>query len=106
MTSKLSPASSPGAAPAAGERRASLGTIPDYAFPGPGVRIIGTTPGSPAEKAGLRGGDIIVKLGEATIGSMREFSDALKAFWPGETVNVSYQRDGQTKYTHATLVAR
>ena len=106
LTSKLSAASSPGAAPAAGERRVSLGTIPDYAFPGPGVRITGTTAGSPAEKAGLRGGDIIVKLGDTAVSTMREFSEALKGFAPGAKVGVTYQRDGQTKTVEATLVAR
>jgi S1-C subfamily serine protease len=83
-----------------------LGSIPDYAFPGPGVRITGTVPGSPAEKAGLQAGDVIVKLGDKPIASMRDFSDALKAFVPGEKVAVTYQRDGQTKTTETTLVAR
>jgi len=83
-----------------------FGTIPDYAFPGPGVRVTGTMPGSPAEKAGLRSGDIVVKLGDKAIESMRDFSDALKAFTPGAKVTVTYQRDGQTKTAEATLVAR
>ncbi len=106
LTSKLQGAATPGAAPSAGERRVSLGTIPDYAFPGPGVRITGTTPGSPAEKAGLQEGDVVVKLGETPIGSMRDFSEALKALAPGEKVTVTYQREGQTRTVEATLVAR
>ncbi len=106
LTSKVSTSSSPGPSPAAGERRVSLGTIPDYAFAGPGVRITGTTPGSPAEKAGLREGDIIVKIGDETVGSMREFADALKAFAPGAQVTVTYRREGQTRSVEATLVAR
>jgi hypothetical protein len=106
LTAKLASGASPTAAPAAGERRVSLGSIPDYAFSGPGVRITGTTPGSPAEKAGLQQGDVIVKLGEAAINSMRDFSEALKAFAPGAKVTVTYQRDGQTRTAEATLVAR
>jgi hypothetical protein len=106
LTSKLSAGTSPGTAPAAGERRVSLGTIPDYAFPGPGVRITGTTPGSPAGDAGLQEGDVIVKLGDTTIGSMRDFSEALKAFAPGAKLTVTYRRDGQTRTAKATLVAR
>jgi len=106
LTSKLQGAATPGAAPSAGERRVSLGTIPDYAFPGPGVRITGTTPGSPAEKAGLQQGDVVVSLGDKTIGSMRDFSEALKALAPGEKVTVTYQREGQTRTVEATLVAR
>jgi hypothetical protein len=106
LTSKVSIASSPGATPAAGERRVSLGTIPDYAFAGPGVRITGTMPGSPAEKAGLQTGDVVMKLGEKTIASMRDFADALKAFAPGAKVTVTYQRDGQARTAEATLAAR
>jgi len=106
LTSKISGASSAATAPTGGERRVSLGTIPDYAFPGPGVRITGTMPGSPAEKAGLQVGDVVVKLGDKAIDSMRDFSDALKAFAPGAKVTVTYQRDGQTKTAEATLVAR
>ena len=106
LTAKLASGASPTAAPAAGERRVSLGSIPDYAFPGPGVRITGTTPGSPAEKAGLQQGDVIVKLGEAATNSMRDFSEALKALAPGAKVTVTYQRDGQTRTAEATLVAR
>jgi hypothetical protein len=106
LSSNVSGAKSPDATTPAGERRVSFGSIPDYAFPGPGVRITGTTPGSPADKAGLKAGDVIVKMGESTIGSMRDFSDALKTFAPGATVTVTYQRDGQPHTVEATLVAR
>jgi S1-C subfamily serine protease len=106
LTSKRSGATTPGTAPSAGERRVSLGTIPDYAFPDPGVRITGTMPGSPAEKAGLQEGDVVVKLGEKTIHSMRDLSEALKAFSPGEKITVTYRRDGQTHTIEATLAAR
>ena len=106
LTSKISGAANAAAAPAAGERRVSLGSIPDYAFPGPGVRVTGTMPGSPAEKAGLQAGDVILKLGDKPIASMRDFSEALKALAPGEKVTVTYQRGGQTKTAETTLVAR
>src|SRR5439155_10002959 len=48
---------------AAGSRenlRAYLGTIPDYTSDVKGVKISGVRGGSPAEKAGLKGGDVIV----------------------------------------------
>ena len=106
LTSKLATVLSSGYSPPSLERRASLGTIPDYAFPGPGVRITGTMPGSPAEKAGLQQGDVVIKLGTVTIGSVREFSVALLAFAPGTKVTVTYKRDGQTRSVEATLVAR
>jgi S1-C subfamily serine protease len=106
LTSTLGNASPAAAAPPTSERRVSLGTVPDYAFAGPGVRITGTTPGSPAEKAGLKAGDVLVQLGGTAIGSMREFSEALRLFAPGATVTVTYQRDGQTRAADVTLVGR
>jgi hypothetical protein len=110
LTSKLasSSAAAPGAAgrEAAGERRVSLGTLPDYAFPGPGVRIGGVTPDSAADKAGLRVGDVIVKLGEYAISSLRDFSDVLKTRAPGERVPVTVQRGDRTVTVEATLTAR
>ncbi len=42
------------------ERTSRLGTIPDFAYAGTGVRMSGSVPGSPAEAAGLKAGDIIV----------------------------------------------
>jgi len=106
LTSKLGGATGPSAPPAAGERRVSFGSIPDYAFPGPGVRITGTTPGSPAEKAGLKEGDVIVRIGETAIGTMRDFSETLKSLAPGDKVAVTVTRDGKSMTVDATLVAR
>jgi hypothetical protein len=109
LTSKLaagSQAGPPVAAPPAGERRASLGSIPDYTFAGPGVRISGATPGSPADKAGLKEGDVIVKLGDVAVSTLREYAEALKAKAPGDTVFVSVIRDGKPVTVEATLTAR
>ncbi len=40
----------------------SLGVVPDFAFAGPGVRLEGVVPGSPAEAAGLRAGDVLLAV--------------------------------------------
>ncbi len=68
---------------------ASLGTIPDYAGPPAGTRgvlLAGVRPGGAAEKAGLRRGDLLVKLGTHDIGSVEDLMYALNASKPGETV--------------------
>jgi hypothetical protein len=106
LTSKLGAQAPAGPAPAAGERRVSLGTIPDYAFAGPGVRISGTMPASPAEKAGLQDGDVLIKIGETPIASMKDLSEALKSLAPGVRTVVAFVRDGTTRTAEVTLVAR
>jgi Tol biopolymer transport system component len=77
---------------------ASLGTIPDYAGPGPGksgVLLGGVRPGGAAEKAGLRRGDLMVRLGTHDIGSIEDFMYVLNASKPGETTKVVVIRDGR-----------
>jgi S1-C subfamily serine protease len=84
----------------------SLGSIPDYGYPGPGVRVTGTVPGSPAEKAGLRADDVIIKTGDNSVSGMKDFSDALKKFAPGDKVAVKVMRDGKPLVIEAKLMAR
>ncbi|HAZ08318.1 MAG TPA: hypothetical protein DCZ01_07325 [Elusimicrobia bacterium] len=87
-------------------RRVSLGTIPDFVFSGEGARLSGVSAGSPAEKAGLRPGDVIVALGGMPVKSLREFSGLLKDRRPGELIAVGYIRDGRREEASATLEAR
>jgi Iap family predicted aminopeptidase len=88
-------------APPRGDLRsfnASLGTIPDYAGPGPGksgVLLGGVRPGGAAEKAGLRRGDLMVRLGAHEISSIEDFMYVLNASKPGETTKVVVIRDGR-----------
>jgi Tol biopolymer transport system component len=87
--------------PAGGDLRsfnASLGTIPDYAGPGPGksgVLLGGVRPGGAAERAGLRRGDLLVRLGRHEIASIEDFMYVLNASKPGETTQATIIRDGK-----------
>ena len=77
---------------------ASLGTVPDYAGPpggASGVLLAGVRAGAPAEKAGLRRGDILVRLGLHPIGSVEDLMYALNASKPGETVTAVVKREGK-----------
>ncbi|MCP4202342.1 MAG: M20/M25/M40 family metallo-hydrolase [bacterium] len=87
-------------------RKVRFGTIPDFAFQGPGARIDSVAPGSPAEKAGLRQGDILVRIGERQIGSLQDFSEALKALGAGETVRATVLREGEEITVPVTVEAR
>jgi Iap family predicted aminopeptidase len=77
---------------------ASLGTIPDYAGPADGqkgVLLAGVRPGGPADTAGLRRGDILVRLGTHELSNVEDFMYALNASKPGETVTAVVLRDGK-----------
>ena len=59
------------AASGSGNRRVSFGSIPDFNHAGEGVLLSGVIPGSPAEKAGLKEGDLLVEFGGAPIEDLR-----------------------------------
>ena len=99
-----SPAGRPPAA--GGARRVSLGTVPDFSFGGPGVKLEGTVPGSAAEKAGLVKGDVVLKVGTSPVNDLRGLSEALKALKAGELVPVVYQRDGKETLVNVTVGER
>jgi hypothetical protein len=77
---------------------ASLGTIPDYAGPPdkrPGVLLSGVRAGGAADKAGLKRGDVIVRLGTSEIRSVEDLMYVLNASKPGETVTATVFREGK-----------
>ncbi|QDT43523.1 Aminopeptidase YwaD precursor [Gimesia alba] len=75
--------------------RPYFGSIPDFGGEGPGYHISGASPGSPADKAGLKAGDAIIKMGKTKIGGLDDFDLALRMFSPGEEVDVTVMRDGK-----------
>ncbi len=79
---------------AAGDRP-YLGTIPDYVEGEGGVKLNGTTPGSPAEKAGIKPGDILVELAGRKIDNIYDFSYALQDLKPGMKIKVVVLRGGK-----------
>ena len=95
-----------GTTPTRSERRVHLGTIPDFTYQDTGVRITGTTPGSPAEKAGLQAEDVIIRLGDTPIDDLRFFSQALATLQPGDTILITVTREGTKHTTQATVVER
>lgn len=74
--------------------RAYLGTIPDYASDIAGVKLTGARGGSPADKAGLKAGDIIVEFAGQKIANIYDYTYALDAVKIGEPVKVAVMRDG------------
>ena len=86
--------------------RAYLGTIPDYASEVAGVKLTGTRGGSPADKAGLQTGDIIVEFGGQKIANIYDYTYALDAVKIGQPVKISVQRGDQRLELTVTPEAR
>jgi hypothetical protein len=85
---------------------AYLGTIPDMTDNPGGVEISGVRPGSPAEKAGLTAGDIIVKIGDTDVTNLQAMTDALRSHVAGDVVQVQYLRGGNRLSSTVTLGVR
>jgi hypothetical protein len=94
------------APPSRSSRRASLGTMPDFSFEGPGVRVQQVMPGSAAEESGILAGDVIVAIDGEEITDLRSFSGLLKVRAPGDTVEVTVLRKGEAQIFEAVLGAR
>lgn len=73
----------------------TLGIMPDYTYSGAGVRADGVTDGRPAQKAGIRAGDIVTAIGDYKITSMESYMQTLGKFKKGDKTTVSYTRNGQ-----------
>jgi predicted metalloprotease with PDZ domain len=71
-----------------GGDRPYFGSVPDFSQDKPGYALMGVTKGGPAEKAGIKGGDIIVKFGDSKIGNLSDFDSALRKFKAGDKVPV------------------
>jgi len=72
-----------------------FGSIPDFGQVENGVKFSDVKPNSPAAKAGLKAGDILVQFGEKPIKNLYDFTDALRRSKVGDVVEVRVMRDGQ-----------
>ncbi len=88
------------------DRKTSMGIMPDFKYTGTGVKIGGIFENSPALKAGLHLGDVIVQVGEYKIETLREYADVLKGFKPGDKTKITVARDGALETLEIILGAR
>jgi hypothetical protein len=83
-----------------------FGSIPDFAEPPTGVRFADVHDDSPAGKAGLKAGDILVKFDGGQIKNLYDFTYSLRAHKAGDEVEVGVLRDGKPFTTKVKLVER
>jgi S1-C subfamily serine protease len=88
-------------------RGALFGIVPDFEDPDePGIRVAGVQPGSPAERSGVKPGDLVVRFAGRDVPTLEELLAVLRGRRGGDRVHVVLRRDGQTRSVEATLVDR
>jgi aminopeptidase YwaD len=74
----------------------TLGIIPDYTYSEKGMRIDGVTEGKPGSKAGVKPGDIVIKMGEYEVTDMMGYMQGLSKFKKGDTTIITIIREKET----------
>jgi predicted metalloprotease with PDZ domain len=93
--------------PSVGLGSATFGLVPgDYADDKDGVLVGGVSPGKPAEKAGLKTDDRLIKWNDVVLKDIQTFTAQLRAAKPGDVVKITYIRNGKEATTDVTLVKR
>jgi Peptidase family M28/PDZ domain/PA domain len=83
-----------------------FGSIPDFGQTENGVKFSDVKPNSPAAKAGLKAGDILIQFGDKPIKNLYDFTDALRRSKVGDVVEVKVLRDGQPVSANVKLEQR
>jgi membrane-associated protease RseP (regulator of RpoE activity) len=83
-----------------------FGSIPDMTPLEFGVRLTGVREDSPAEKAGVRAGDIVVEFGGQEVSDLYAYTYALREHAAGDEVTVVVLREGERVTLTAVLVSR
>jgi hypothetical protein len=89
-----------------GDWKVYAGTVPDMSNTSEGFRLSGVSPGGPAEMAGLKGGDIMLKFGDKEINNIYDYMYALQDHVPGDVVTVVVKRGEQKLSLTLTLGAK
>ena len=83
-----------------------FGSVPDFRDDLGGVLFADISPASPAEDAGFRAGDLMIEFNGKQIQNLYDFTYALQAEAPGNTVTVVVNRDGERVTAEVTLGTR
>ena len=83
--------------------KVTLGVMPDYVHDGEGMRIDAVLPGRPAAKAGLAGGDVLIKIGDRAVKDIYDYMDGLSTFTAGQSTTVVVLRKGKEVKAEVTF---
>jgi len=81
----------------------TLGVIPDHTFEGTGMRIDGVIDERPAAKAGMKSGDIVLKIGAFDVSDIPTYMKALSHYKKGDKINVTFKRVNEEMKTEVEL---
>lgn len=95
-----------GDAPVSSGYGPNFGSVPDFNEPPKGVRFADVREDTPAAKAGLRAGDILIRFDGKEIGNLYDFTYALQSHKPGDEVLVQVLRGSQTIEAKVLLTER
>jgi S1-C subfamily serine protease len=83
-----------------------FGSVPDFGEGVQGVKFADVSAGSPAAKAGLQAGDVMVEFDGKAIQNLYDFTYALRAKKPGDEVKVKVMREGKAVEVSVVLGKR
>lgn len=83
--------------------RVVLGILPDYGYAGNGLKIRSVKENGSASDAGMKDGDIIIKMGDNEINDIEDYMNMLHQLVPGEEVAISVERGAKKLEIHATM---
>ena len=86
--------------------RVSMGIVPDYASDVVGLKISGTRKDGPAEKAGIKEGDVLIKFGKKDIKNIYDYMYVLGEYKSGDQVNIIVKRGTEELTLPVTLSER
>ncbi|MBM3759236.1 MAG: M28 family peptidase [Acidobacteria bacterium] len=107
MYQRQAPAATPGGPSGGGGGYGPyFGSVPDFAEVPGGVKLADVRAGSPAEKGGLRGGDLLVEFDGKKVENLQDYTYVLRSKGVGDTVEVKVKRLGKTLTFRVVLEAR